>query len=75
MAKASGKGSSPDNVIQAGDVEQHATSAPAPAPASTDALHLPEYTDQPISGMRAVIAKRLLLSKQVSKEIAAVQTG
>jgi len=64
VAKASGKGSSPDNVIQAGDVEQHATSAPAPAPTSTDALHMPEYTDQPISGMRAVIAKRLLQSKQ-----------
>ncbi|KAF2354850.1 Dihydrolipoyllysine-residue acetyltransferase component of pyruvate dehydrogenase complex [Trinorchestia longiramus] len=63
IAAASGKGGSPDSVIQATDVEQFAGAAPA---AAAVAFGTPgaAYTDIPVTNMRAVIAKRLVQSKQ-----------
>lgn len=68
IAAASGKGSTVDNIIQASDVEQFAGAAPVAAavghPAPATAVGPGGYTDLPVSNMRAVIAKRLLQSKQ-----------
>lgn len=63
IAAASGKGRSVDNLVQASDVEQHAGAGPVAAPAVGSASGA-AFTDLPVTGMRAVIAKRLVLSKQ-----------
>ncbi|KAA0203648.1 hypothetical protein HAZT_HAZT006459 [Hyalella azteca] len=63
IAAASGKGGSTDSIIQAPDVEQFVGAAPAPAAAAVGAASA-DYSDVPVTNIRAVIAKRLVQSKQ-----------